>query len=74
MRVRGRGATLRALRERRGHDLRSLAGDARVSPSYLSELERGVKTNPRPPVLKRLADALGVSVEDLTATDDEGAA
>lgn len=37
------GLTLRAFRADRGVTLRELAGEASVSPGYLSELERGRK-------------------------------
>ena len=44
------GLTLRAFRADKGVTLRELAGVARVSPGYLSELERGRKEVSSEPV------------------------
>jgi len=59
------GERLRTLRKSRGMSLRDLATRADVSTSYLSDLERGTRGAPTAPVLERLADALGVSVDTL---------
>jgi transcriptional regulator with XRE-family HTH domain len=45
--------------------LRELAREAKVPAGYLSELERGEKTNPSAAVVVRLAKALGVRVTAL---------
>jgi transcriptional regulator with XRE-family HTH domain len=58
---------LQDLRKEHGHTLTTLAQAARISLPYLSQLESGQRRDPRPPVVKRLADALGVTVRDLTA-------
>ena len=42
-----------------------LAKKARVAELYISQLEAGPLENPSPPVLRRLAKALGVSVGEL---------
>ena len=42
-----------------------LAKEARVTKLYISQLEAGLLENPSPPVLRRLAKALGVSVGEL---------
>jgi transcriptional regulator with XRE-family HTH domain len=42
-----------------------IARKAKVSTTYLSALEGGERQSPSLPVLRRLADALGVSVADL---------
>lgn len=57
---------LQALRTEQGHTLTTLAAAAGISLPYLSQLESG-KRRGRPPVHKRLADVLGVTVRDLTA-------
>lgn len=68
---------LRRLREDMGATLVDLSERALISPSYLSELERGIK-RPSTDVLARLAAALGMPpssllayVESLTALLEE---
>jgi transcriptional regulator with XRE-family HTH domain len=66
----------RALRRRRleaGFSLRELAGRAEVSPSFLSQVERGL-TRPRLATLQRLASAFGTSMHALLGADDRGGA
>lgn len=58
------GALLRAQRERQGLRLVDVAGRARLSPQYLSEVERGLK-EPSSEVLAALTDALGLTLVDL---------
>lgn len=49
-----------------------LANRAGVSPSYLSDLERGKFTNPGVEVICRLALALNCTLEDLVDYREEG--
>lgn len=58
------GALVRRLRERYDWTINDLAGKAGVSPQALSTWEGG-RNLPSPPLLKRLADALGVPVVEL---------
>ncbi|QGQ19164.1 helix-turn-helix domain-containing protein [Cellulomonas sp. JZ18] len=58
------GALLRAERERQGLRLADVAERARLSPQYLSEVERGLK-EPSSEVLAALTDALGLTLVDL---------
>lgn len=58
------GITLRAFRADKGVTLRELAGVARVSPGYLSELERGRK-EVSSELLASVCHALEVSVADV---------
>jgi transcriptional regulator with XRE-family HTH domain len=51
---------LKRLRETRGLTQVQLATRARISQSYLAELERGGKTSPSLAVLRRLARALNI--------------
>ena len=53
-----------AFRGHRGLTLRQLAEIAKVSPSYLSEIERGHKTG-SVRVLSRIAEALNTTVDAL---------
>jgi transcriptional regulator with XRE-family HTH domain len=56
---------LKALRQQEGLTQDEVAKRARVTKPYLSQLEGGVRKNPSLPVLKRLAEALGVPVTAL---------
>lgn len=56
---------LRTLRRERRMTREELAKKARVAELYISQLEAGPLENPSPPVLRRLAKALGVSVGEL---------
>jgi len=56
---------VKRLRERPEWSQPELSKRAKVSPPYLAEIERGTKTNPSLPVLRRLAKALGVPVTEL---------
>ncbi|GIJ51286.1 hypothetical protein Val02_81720 [Virgisporangium aliadipatigenens] len=57
-------AVLRARRVALGLTQVAVATAAGCVPSHLAELERGTR-NPSPPLLKRIADALGCEVRDL---------
>lgn len=61
------GRTVRRRREDAGLSAIELARRARVSRSYLSEIETGRKRDVSPPVCARLAGALGCAVVDLRA-------
>lgn len=58
------GRLLRAARDDRGLRLVDVAARARLSPQYLSEVERGLK-EPSSEVLAALTDALGITLVDL---------
>ena len=61
----GFGNKVNSLRTNRGWSLKKLSERSGVSVPYLSQLERGERTNPRPKIKKKLAEALGISVKDL---------
>lgn len=63
--VRRVGARIRSLRVARGLPLTLVAGRARISKGYMSQLEGGSGANPTLDVLVRVAHALGVTVADL---------
>ncbi len=65
MRERGLRTMLRRLRRERGLTQVGLAKKAKVTQAYVAMLERGVKANPSLAIIKRLAKALAVSVEQL---------
>lgn len=58
------GSQLRALRVAKGLSLRALATAVGVSPTLLSQVERGV-TEPSLSTLRRLADVYTISLADL---------
>ena len=53
-----------AFRQHQGLTLRDLSRETGISPSYLSEIERGVKPGSKA-ALSRIADALGTSIDAL---------
>jgi transcriptional regulator with XRE-family HTH domain len=56
---------LRERRMRKKFGLNAFAKAIHVSPSYLSQLERGNKTNPSKEMMDKIANALGGSVQDI---------
>ncbi|HJV88347.1 MAG TPA: XRE family transcriptional regulator [Noviherbaspirillum sp.] len=64
------GATLQKIRLKRGLTLEDLSRAAGVSKSMLSQIERE-KANPTIAVAWRLANALGIGIEELLATNAE---
>ena len=59
------GIELRRLRLKKGVSLRKVQAETGVSNPYLSQLERGVATNPAPTKLQALADYYETSYLDL---------
>lgn len=67
------GGTVRAIREALGIRQGAFARDVLISAGYLSNIEAGRK-QPPPDVVKRIADRLGVFVDDITYPVPEPAA
>ena len=69
------GERIKALREKRGLGIRELARVANVRHATLSQLERGIRADVTTETAKRIARALGVSVDYLIGMyeDDEDA-
>lgn len=65
------GQRVRALRRERGLSLRGLAERSGLSPSLLSQIERG-QSNPSVATLQRIAGSLEVSIFALLAQDGPG--
>ena len=59
------GDQLREIRQSRGETLRDVAKSARVSPQYLSEIERGLK-EPSSEILAAVVESLETTLLDLT--------
>jgi transcriptional regulator with XRE-family HTH domain len=62
-------AALRAIRKVQSLSLRDLARLAETTASQISRIERGEISEPGEELLRRLADALEVPVEDITRGD-----
>lgn len=58
---------LRNVRKERGLTLKKVEGLAGVSNAYLSQLERGLRNPPHPEILKKLARAYEVPLNELLA-------
>lgn len=63
---------LRELRIKKNIGLNELAKKARIAPSYLSALERGLKTNPSTKTMNKIAEALGATVPEIFYNKDKG--
>jgi transcriptional regulator with XRE-family HTH domain len=59
------GQKVKAIRSRRGLTQVELAAKAGLTQGYLTQLERGIRTNPSLDILQRLAKALKVKVGEL---------
>lgn len=59
------GEKIKELRELKGFSISSLASKIGISKGYLSDIEKGVKTNPSTDALEKIATALNVNVSDL---------
>ena len=68
------GERLKVLREKRGLGIRELARVANVRHATLSQLERGIRADVTTETAKRIARALGVSVDYLIGMyeDEDG--
>lgn len=69
------GETIRELRTAQDLGLRETAGIVGISPAYLSRIERGKETPPRPEIIKKLAKLLAADPDTLfrlsSSTDPE---
>lgn len=65
------GAALRARRIAKGYSLRKFAGVIGVSPTYLSQVEKGkVERPPTAERVRRMAELLGANVDEWSALAD----
>src|SRR6266853_1719257 len=64
------GKKIKALRKEKGYTLEKLADMAETSKSYIWELENREFCNPAAGKLKKIADALGATIEFLTNDED----
>ncbi len=66
------GRRLKNLRDEAGLSRSGLARLAGVDPSYVIRLEQGKAPNPPINTVARLAKALGMTIDELLGTADEG--
>lgn len=59
------GEKIKELRNLKGFSISGLAAKVGISKGYLSDIEKGVKTNPSTEALEKIANALDVNVSDL---------
>lgn len=62
------GLYLKQLREHKGFSINQLAETAGISNSQISRIENGLRGIPKPPTLRKMADALGVPYADLMSS------
>lgn len=58
------GDKIKSLREAKKLDQKDIAEKAGITPAYLSQIEKNIRKNPSTRVLNKIADALGVSVDE----------
>lgn len=64
---------LRKLRLQSEIGLNELANRIGIQPAYLSQLERGIRTNPTKEIMEKIAAALGKTVPEVFYSEiDEG--
>jgi len=61
------GQAIRSIRQQVGLSQKELADAAGIDQSYMSMIESGQRSNPGTRIIARLAQALGVSIDDLAA-------
>ncbi|MEH7096679.1 helix-turn-helix domain-containing protein [Neobacillus vireti] len=64
------GSNIYEIRRKRGFTLSELAQRAKISKSYLSNIERNINKNPSIEVLKKIALVLNVDLKTLLGSDD----
>lgn len=63
------GERIKYLRLRKGYSISRLAKEAGVSKTYLSNLDRGIQNNPSLQFLEKVAERLGITVDQLISDD-----
>ncbi|WP_102399507.1 helix-turn-helix domain-containing protein [Haloimpatiens massiliensis] len=63
------GKAIKQIREKKGLTQKQLSDDSGISISYIQQLEYGKKENPSTEILKKISEALGVSIINLIDID-----
>lgn len=64
------GERIKKIRDQKKMGLNETARLAGISGSYLSNIEKGIKSNPSTDTLQKIADALAVSINEFFDEDD----
>ena len=64
------GERIKRLRKEKGYSISELAKLAAVSKSYLSQIERGLQTNPSLHFLRKIAKTLHTNIDYLLEKED----
>jgi transcriptional regulator with XRE-family HTH domain len=64
------GTNINKYRQLRGLSLSELSNRCNLSVGYISDIEKGVKTNPSIETLYKIAEALDVKLIDLVSEED----
>lgn len=65
------GDNIKSFRELKNYKLSQLAKECGISAGYLSDIEKNIKKNPSLDVLNKIAEVLGVSLNDLLSTEEK---
>lgn len=65
------GQNIKKIREQKNIGITELAKKAKVGIATISELESGIRKRPSSTTLKKIADALGVSMNDVLGIAEE---
>ncbi len=67
------GENISTIRKQRGYTLSELAEQAKISKSYLSNIERNLNKNPSLQIMHRISQVLNVDIKTLLNTGNEEA-
>jgi XRE family transcriptional regulator, master regulator for biofilm formation len=65
------GTNIYIIRKKRGISLSELSERAKISKSYLSNIERNLNMNPSIQVIEKIAKGLNVDLKDVIRTDEK---
>lgn len=66
------GKNIAEIRRKRGYTLSELSKLAKISKSYLSNIERNINKNPSLEVMKKIATVLNVDLISILKTGEDG--
>jgi len=63
------GEIIKTKREEKGYSLSEFAKLIEISPGYLSQIENGIRTNPKLEIILRIIHELGIDIEMLLGVE-----
>jgi len=63
------GEIIKTKREEKGYNLSEFAKLIEISPGYLSQIENGIRTNPKLEIILRIIHELGIDIEMLLGVE-----